>query len=130
MLNRCQFTAFVLETALFVILIRTTLIVLFPLLFASPLGYVLLSDNIHHYHAGMALIILSIAFRGRLKRHFLTCIAFCLALLLEEYLVIVYELGVPVPYTYLSFQDNLVVYSLAIFCALSAFVMRWYDRHT
>lgn len=126
---KINFAAFILATALSMILIRTTLVVLFPLLLSSSIGYTLLSDNIHHYHVGMALILLSIVFRQRLKGHFLTFVAFCLALLLEEYLVIIYELGVSVPYTYLSFQDNLVVYSLAVSCILLAFVTRRYNGH-
>jgi hypothetical protein len=101
-----------------VIHIRTVQVILVPWLSKISLGYVLLNDSVHHYHLGLGLALLSIVFHSKLRGHFLILLACCLALLLEEHLVVLCELGVRASYAYLSFKDNLVVYSSAVFCTL------------
>lgn len=114
--------------SVFVIHIRTVQVILVPWLSKSSLGYALLSDNIHHYHLGLGMILVGIVFRRKLKRYLLILLTFGLALLLEEHLIVLYELGIRASYTYLSFKDNLVVYSFAVFCALLVFsVQRMLD---
>jgi hypothetical protein len=114
MLKRQQLIDLIFTASIFVILVRTLMIFIFPLLLENALSYNLVSDNVHHYHIGLVLILLGIGLYKKLQRHFLIYLAFCLALIIEEYLVIVYELGVRTPYIYLSFTDNLVVYSSAV----------------
>jgi hypothetical protein len=118
------FIDLVLTVSIFVMLVRTLMIFLFPLLLENPLSHGFVSDNVHHYHIGLILILLGIVLYKKLKRHLLTYLAFCIALILEEYLVIVYELGVRTPYVYLSFTDNLIVYASATGGALLAYVAK------
>jgi hypothetical protein len=61
---------------------------------------------------GLLLLALGIFLSRALKTGWLTYLAFCVALIVEEYLVILYEMGIRAPYVYLSSTDNLVVYGV------------------
>jgi hypothetical protein len=126
---RCQqLLDLIFAVSVFVIHIRTIQVILVPWLSKSSLGYALLSDNVHHYHLGLGLALAGVVFHRKLRGRLLILLAFSLALLLEEHLVVLYELGVRASYIYLSFKDNLVVYSSAVFCALLVFsVQRMLD---
>ena len=105
---------FLIQTAAFVIAVRTVMLVAYPWLLNHAASYALISDRIHHYQVGLALFLAGVVFHRQLKAHLSLFLAFCLALALEEYLVIIYELGVEVPYNYLSPTDNVVVYLAAL----------------
>jgi hypothetical protein len=111
----------VFAVSVFSILVRTAQVILFPRLVQTSLGYALMSDNIHHYQIGLVLFALGVVFRRRLKRYGWVLFALCLSLLIEEYLVLLYEVGFSVPFNYLSSADNLLLYSSGVFGALLAF---------
>jgi len=101
---------FLIQTAAFILAVRTIMLVAYPWLLNHSISYALISDRFHHYHVGLALLLAGVIFHRQLKAHLPLLLAFSLALVLEEYLVILYQLGVQIPYNYLSPSDNFVVY--------------------
>ncbi len=129
--NRYRLTAnLILWTALFVMGIRTVMIVVYPLLLSSASGYALISDDIHHFHIGLVFILSGFVAYKKLKVIFPIFLALSLALILEEYLVIIYEMGIAVPYNYLSFTDNMVVYLSSGAGILLAILLKLSERPT
>jgi len=108
-----QVALFLLWVSLFVMGIRTVMIVVNPLLVDSALGYAWVSDRIHHFHLGLLVLLAGYGVYRKQRSLFLVFLAFGLALIFEEYLVIIYELGISVPYNYLSRTDNVVVYGIS-----------------
>ncbi len=119
---------FLILTAVFVMAVRTVMLVAYPWLLNHAASYALISDRIHHYQVGLALFLAGVVFHRQLKAHLSLFLAFCLALALEEYLVIIYGLGVEVPYNYLSPTDNVVVYLAALAGLLAGFFLKSASR--
>ena len=80
------------------------------------MGQALLYDQFHHYFIGLLIIGLSLLSRVWLKSRFVVVLAFGLALFLEEYPIWLsdLDLGLPKPYFYLTFPDNLITVSLGL----------------
>lgn len=100
------------------------MILIYPWLGENELGYNFLSDRLHHYQAGLVLILVGVVLHRKLRQRFVTYLAVCIALVLEEYVVIVDDFGLRPPYRYLSALDNLIVYSLAVVAALVTYGVR------
>lgn len=106
-----------------ILVLRLLLSIALPFL-ANQGGFWLavMMDSFHHYHFGFLLVLIVVPIYF-LKRDWVKYVfAFGIAFVVEEYLVIIYEIiypfGYDVPFVYLSTYDNLVVLSIGI-----AFIM-------
>ena len=102
------------------------MIVIYPWLGDNTLDYDFLADSFHHYQLGSVLIVLGGLFYRRLARRRVIYFAISIALVVEEYVVILSDVGLWTGYRYLSGADNVVLYTPAALVALGAYgVKRW-----
>lgn len=85
----------------------------------TDFAYRLLNDSIHHYHLGIVLLPVGVIFFGRQHHYIYHLLIFTLALAIEEHAVFLRDIGMAVPYAYMSFYDALIVLSLAAVCILT-----------
>jgi hypothetical protein len=111
----------VFRVSLFVLLVRSVILATYPWLGDNPLRYDFLADRFHHYQAGLAFILVGLVLYWKRRVDWATFFALPMALILEEYPIIVGDLGLPTPYPYLSTRDNAIIYSLAIGGVLAAY---------
>lgn len=113
-----------LRTSMIVAFTRTAQILLMPLFVRNQFTNYLVTDNFHHYHVGLAAFVLMIIMYRYSQKYLAWVFALCLAWIIEEHLVIIYELGVEIPWTYLSTPDTIVIFLLALIGVVSSLVIR------
>ncbi len=132
MARRQQLAQLILQTCFFLGVTRTAQIIITPLLVQYPLTYRLESDDFHHYYLGLGALLLALVFYRHIKRYLLSILALCLAWLIEEHLVILEQLGLKIPYYYLSLRDNIAIYLIVVVGLLTAIILgaklEWPER--
>ena len=117
-------TNFIGRTGLFLALTRAFQLLAVPLLLRWPITAGWMRDEFHHYQLGLLLIVpLLLCYRCG-QRWLGWLLPLVLAWLLEEHLILIESLGGRIPWYYLSTQDSIVIFGLAVFCLLAALWLR------
>lgn len=97
-------------TLIFLVLIRLWILIPLTLFFTnSELVTLLVRDKYHHYQFGLILLLFNFLLRKRLKLYFFYLSGLGTALVIDEYNVLLKDLGVNLPYDYLSLADNVIL---------------------
>lgn len=104
---------FIFYTSLFLLIIRLWLLFFFTFFKDTGLAKETLADSFHHYYIGILLVIVAFGLKEWLKKYYFFVLAFGLALIIDEYTLIVGALHIKLPYIYLSQIDNVITLVLA-----------------
>ncbi|MBI3443487.1 hypothetical protein HY008_02355 [Candidatus Woesebacteria bacterium] len=113
---------FILLLAVFLFVIRVSVLLFFSVFGNSSLGAYLVHDSLHHYQIGIVLIILSLILRFLLKKGFSWLLPFGLALIIDEHAVFLKDIGLNWPYVYTTPRDTIIVSLLGILLMLFQFL--------
>lgn len=84
----------------------------------------IVNDFFHHYFLGIAIFPLALALRDKLGKFFIYLLSFSLALVIDEYTLILKDLGLNLPYTYTSGIDHLSILIFSgIFLTITKFAL-------
>jgi hypothetical protein len=87
------------------------------------------SDNLHHYQLGLVALIVYAIYHHYYPSHPIihnVVIPITAGLILEEHLVIIYQITHAVPYNYLTLTDTLVVVTIVALLGISDYGIRKY----
>lgn len=98
-------------TCIFIIVSRLLNVAVIVLFSNTKFLMHITEDKLHHYHIGIAIIVVSLILKNKLKPYFIFSFTAGLGLLIDEYAKLFSDIGIPLPYTHLSSIDNITILS-------------------
>src|SRR3989344_8343407 len=100
---------------IFLVLIRLWILIPLTIFFAnSELVTLLVRDKYHHYQFGLILLLFTFLLKKRVKRYFFYLSGLAIALVIDEYSILLKDLGLSLSYDYLSLTDNVTLIFLVV----------------
>lgn len=96
-------------TAGFLLFIRLWVFLFYALFGETKFATDIVNDFFHHYFLGIGLLAIVLFFRNKFGKYFSYIIAVSIALIIDEYTLILRDIGINLPYTYTSAVDHVSI---------------------
>mgnify|MGYP001581582017 CR=1 FL=1 len=102
----------------FIIVIRLWVFLFYALFGLTKFAIDIVNDSFHHYFLGLGLLAIVLLFKNKLGKLFIYLSAFSIALVVDEYTLILKDIGFNLPYLYTSATDHISLVAFLIIALL------------